>query len=442
MWGERVRREVAWTLGDAFLAGPWTEEGLRGGALDVLSGSKPRWLDPLIRRTLTAYRDVPRDRRRELHTWLDTDLAGREHQWRAPQVRHRLLPVAEMGHRRWDVPTVPTVADLAAFLDLHVPELARFADTRSLERTAKDEPLRHYRYRWLPRAASMPRLIEAPKRHLRELQRRVLHDILDLIPPHPDATGFRRGHSPLTNARRHVGRQVVVGFDLEDFFAAITPARVYSIFRSAGYPESVAYRLTGLCTNVVPVAVWDSLARPTDPREVARYRRLGLRLASPHLPQGAPTSPALANLAALHLDYRLAGLAAKNGAVYSRYADDISFSGGKQLLTSTKGFRRVVAEIAEDEGLRLNPRKTRLTTAAGRQLVTGVVVNAQPNLPRSDYDRLRAALHEATHRGPERANRNGVPDFRTHLLGRIAWAEQLNPTRGQRLRAMFAEIVW
>jgi hypothetical protein len=79
---------------------------------------------------------------------------------------------------------------------------------------------------------------------------------------------------------------------------------------------------------------------------------------------------------------------------------------------------------------------------AGRQRLCGVVVNERPNVARPDYDRLRAILHDAARRGPAAANRAGVPDFRAHLLGRIAWVESLNPDRGAKLRRRFDEIDW
>jgi hypothetical protein len=270
----------------------------------------------------------------------------------------------------------------------------------------------------------------------------VLRGILDVIPPHPDAQGFRRGHSPLTNARRHTGQEVLIGFDLEDFFTSVPASRVYGIFRATGYPEGVAHQLTALCTNVVPQHERAHLGPTATPRDVARRDRLHRRLATPHLPQGAPTSPMLANLAAFGLDRRLSALAIAAGASYSRYADDLTFSGGKRLLADAQPFRALVAEIIEDEGFRLNRRKSRLTTRAGCQTVTGIVVNEHPNPGRREYDALRATLRDAALRGPTQANRAGLPDFRAHLLGRIGWFAQLNPARGDKLRRVFASIEW
>jgi hypothetical protein len=431
-----MRQDVRQALGDAFLAGPWNEDGLLERAhLVVRVEPGAAWLARIVRRTLRAYRYPPYDAHREFHAWLDLQLR-RVPSDELPRVVGRLTPILAMGPARWPVPPLVRVGDLAARFDLDLADLEWLADVRGLERLVPAEKLRNYSYRWIPRDGGLPRLLEMPKRFLKGVQRRVLHELVDLIPPHPDAHGFRPGHSAVSNARRHIGSEVLIGFDLEDFFASVTGGRVYGIFRGAGYPEDVAHKLTALCTNVVPRIVWEALP------EHARSYRLRRRLAEPHLPQGSPTSPALANLAAFGLDRRLAALALETGASYSRYADDLSFSGGKELLARGAPFRRLVEEIVEDEGFRLNRRKSRLTTQAGRQVVTGVVVNAHPNMPRAEYDRLRAVLRDAARNGPERANRAGVPDFRSHLLGRIAWAESLNPARGAKLRAAFADIHW
>src|SRR3954468_15585557 len=106
------------------------------------------------------------------------------------------------------------------------------------------------------------------------------------------------------------------------------------------------------------------------------YRRLGSRLADPHLPQGAPTSPALANLVCYRLDRRLTGLAGAFGARYTRYVDDLTFSGG--AARGRGRFAALVAGIVADEGFRVNPAKTSAVSAARRQSVLGAVVNVRP----------------------------------------------------------------
>ena len=240
----------------------------------------------------------------------------------------------------------------------------------------------------------------------------------------------------------HTGRAALLHLDLESFFPAVTAGRVYRIFRTAGYPEPVAHLLTGLCTTVTPPFVRRAAPPVVTDGAVARRRRMLKALAVPHLPQGSPTSPALANLAALGLDRRLAGLADRFGATYTRYADDLTFSGDRALLRQAGRIVASVESIAADEGFRVNDDKTRVRSRAQRQLVTGLVVNAHPNVTRAEYDRLRAVLHDAVTNGPATANRSGHPDFRAHLLGRIAWVTAANPARGEKLHAAFDAIPW
>ena len=178
------------------------------------------------------------------------------------------------------------------------------------------------------------------------------------------------------------------------------------------------------------------LRRAPGPPGEARRRRLD-RLALPHLPQGAPSSPAVANLLAHTLDRRLSGLAAAVGARYGRYADDLVLSGDDLPV---HGLVRRTAAIAAEEGFTLRPDKTRIMPAHHRQRVTGLVVNASPAASRRDYDDLRALLHNCALTGPDAQNREAHPAFREHLLGRIAWVGAGRPARQARLRELFDRI--
>jgi hypothetical protein len=232
---------------------------------------------------------------------------------------------------------------------------------------------------------------------------------------------------------------MVLRFDLRHFFPSVRAARVHRVFRTAGYPVRVARLLTGLCTNVVPEDMWQTAPGPEQP-PLSREEQTLFR--SPHLAQGAPTSPALANLCAHRLDCRLHALAQSLKAVYTRYADDLAFSGGEELEWSARRFQVQVCRIALEEGFEVHTRKSRFMRQGVRQQLVGVVVNERPNLRRPEYDRLKAILHNCACRGPAAQNRDGHADFRSHLLGRIAHVTLLNPVRGQRLRNLFDRIRW
>ena len=330
------------------------------------------------------------------------------------------------------IPALATLGDLAAWLGQSAEQLDWLADERHGHVSAADEPLQHYRYAFVSTATGPPRLIEAPKPRLKAIQRRILREILSHVPVHDRAMGFAAGRSCLDGAQVHASEFVVATYDLTGFFPSIGAARIHGLLRRLGYPWAVARRLTGLCTTVTPAAV---LRRLPDPGNQALHR-------TPHLPQGAPTSPALANLLARTLDRRLHGLARAAGANYTRYADDLAFSGDAEFAACLDRFGNAVAAIAGEEGFTLNAAKTRIMPRGTRQRVTGIVVNAHCNVGRAGFDTLKAVLHNCVRHGPEGQNRSGVPDFRRHLDGRVAWVEQVNPPRGAKLRRLFDGIDW
>jgi RNA-directed DNA polymerase len=251
--------------------------------------------------------------------------------------------------------------------------------------------------------------------------------------------GFVKGRSIKTFAAPHAGRRVVLRMDLREFFPRLSRARVQALFRTAGYPECVADLLGGLCTSAVPHDAWTRAADKLNPAELSELRRL---YADPHLPQGAPTSPALANLCSFRADCRLHGLARAAGAVYTRYADDLAFSGDEEFESRVERFGAHVAAILAGEDLPLNHRKTRVMRRGVRQYLAGVVANQHVNVVRADFDRLKAMLTNCVHHGPASQNRENHPVFRRHLAGRVAFVEMINPQKGARLRRIFARIDW
>ncbi|MGL6075885.1 MAG: reverse transcriptase family protein [Fimbriiglobus sp.] len=354
------------------------------------------------------------------------------------------------------LPTLGTWGQLADFLQLTIPRLTTYADLRQFRRhRQRTDVKRHpYRYHWLrkrsaPKLANplpeatdlrLPmiddpnhyRLLEVPVHRLRRAQRVILKQILNRVPTHDAAHGFRQGRSIRTHATLHTGQALVIRFDLKDFFPSVSFTRIRGIFEALGYPREVVRLLAGLCTTSLPR---DCLPDPSHAAAMSLYLQ-------PHLPQGAPTSPALANLAAFGLDCRLAALAEKYGARYSRYADDLTFSGDDAFRAVVDHFQRGVAEIIRSEGFVLNVAKTRPQSASERQSVTGLTVNAGLNIRREDYDRLKAILTNCLRHGPASQNREASPHFREQLQGKIAFVAHIHPARGAKLQAIFDRIPW
>jgi hypothetical protein len=320
-----------------------------------------------------------------------------------------------------DLPQLSTPQDLAEWLWVSLDRLEYLADRHARFEQHGETAINHYHYVTVQKLHRGVRLIEAPKEKLKALQRKILRGILEKVPTHGSAFGFVKGRNLLQAARRHAGEQAVVCFDLKDFFPSIGAGRVFGLFRCLGYPHAVARLLTALCTTTTP------------PRVIERF---GLEaredLRRPHLPQGAPSSPALANHAVFALDCRLSSLAQRRDAHYSRYADDITFSGDQTIIAPLLG---MVPEIVQDEGLRLNDAKTRVLQSTERQVVTGVVVNQHLNVPREAFDMLKAVLHACAR--PE-DRRLADPAFRASVQGQIAWVSTVNPRRGTKLSHMFS----
>jgi hypothetical protein len=222
--------------------------------------------------------------------------------------------------------------------------------------------------------------------------------------------------------------------DLQYFFTSIAYRRIHALYTRIGYRPDIARQLALLCTHRVP------LFELASPPPLSWHERK--RLLEPHLPQGAPSSPALANLSAFGLDMRLAALAKKMGATYTRYADDLAFSGDETLESAAERLHILVSHIIQDEGFTLNMRKTRIMRQSVKQQLTGIVLNHHVNYPRKQYDQLKATLYNAIHNGPESQNRQQHAHFRAHLLGRIAHVRSLNPQQAARLEQLFEQIQW
>jgi retron-type reverse transcriptase len=311
---------------------------------------------------------------------------------------------------------------------LGVPALGSFADIATFVGLAErrliwlcyqpDDPdVDHYHRFTIPKRNGEPRPISAPKVDMRAAQRIIQREILAKVPIHDAATAYRPGASIVTNASRHTGRAVVIRLDIADFFPAITRKRVKGMFASFGYSEGVAAVLALLTTD--------------EPRDRA------LEATDACLPQGACTSPAIANIICTRLDARLAGLARKHGFTYTRYADDMTFSHPAADAPVGRLISSAV-HILGAEGFAPNSAKARITRAHQRQIVTGLLVNNGVTIPRADLRRFRAILHSAERDGFERASLTLGRDVREYARGYLAFIQMVEPDKAEQLRAKHA----
>ena len=433
-----TRSWAANNLAARLLAKPWTPQAIAAGIDSVLGAVNHRTRAALVVRLAAlgeaSYPPSPNA--------LTTYLIGSEYFRPVPGRpvatvfdAPRFAPIKPFIDLR--IPALTTLGELGQWLGQPPEQLDWLSDERRGHGRAVKPPLQHYRYTFVSKRDGKLRLLEAPKPRLKAIQRRILDAILFAVPVHRCANGFVAGRSCLSGAQVHAGEAVVASFDLAQFFPSIGLARIHGIFRCLGYPWAVARRLAGLCTTVTPSAVFQLLPASQRPD-----RRLQALYGVPHLPQGAPTSPALANLLAWTLDRRLHGLARTAGANYTRYADDLAFSGDTTFASGLERFRNTLETILHEEGFSLNTAKTRIMPRHARQCVTGIVVNDHCNIARTTFDTLKAILHNCAVNGPVAQNRAKVPDFRGHLAGRIAWVAQINPQRGAKLWSLFERIDW
>ena len=287
----------------------------------------------------------------------------------------------------------------------------------------KDGP---YTTHTIPKRDGSDRKICAPKKQLKWVQRQILKHILSKVPPHPAAHGFVNERSTVSNATPHVGAELVVKFDLKEFFPTVHYFRVIGLFASMGYPTGNCMFGTDDKSNQIAPVLARLCCYTPDPK----------KWGSAVLPQGAPTSPAISNLMCRRLDARLGGLAEANKGTYTRYADDLTFSFPKAEGLNLGRFRWWVDQVCQQEGFTINQQKFRVIRDSQRQVVTGIVVNDKPQVPRELRRELRAILHNCEKTSvDEQAKRHprftgNVGAFSQYLRGIAAYLNMVQPEQG------------
>lgn len=320
------------------------------------------------------------------------------------------------------LPVPQDLEQLAELMQLDPSELLWL----SYERTAST--VDHYTRFEIPKRSGGRRLISSPKPLMRTAQSWIASNILNVLSPSVHAKAFRPGTSIVDNALPHLNAPIVVKLDLKDFFPSISFPRVRGYFEHLGFNPGVATVLALICTDAPRVKLTMDGA--------VKFVAVGER----GLPQGACTSPALANLIATPLDGRLAGLceALNPGWTYTRYADDLTFSCVVQEADVGR-LLRGIERIVGDEGFRLNGEKTAVMRAPGRQVVTGLLVGDAIRLSRRDLRRLRAFLHRCDEQGIEAVSATIGKDALAVARGHLAYVAMVMPEHAAGLRQRY---VW
>lgn len=262
-------------------------------------------------------------------------------------------------------------------------------------------PHRYYRTFTVSKKAGGVRKIEAPRRFLKVVQRWIHDHILLSRTFPPYVIGFVRGRNIFDNGRPHAGSRNLMVVDIQDFFPSIGAEKISKVFLEFGYPPQIAWQLTSLCSL------------------------------EGRLPQGAPTSPTIANIVFLPVDKELERLAQQWRCKYTRYADDLAFSGSRSF--GIEDIATVEAMIV-NYGFSLNQSKSRIIGSGGRQIVAGLVVNRVAQPPRFKRRIWRATFHRASKHPREFLNRVGT------LRGIAGLVNQYNPALAENYGAVVRKI--
>ncbi|MCT4616554.1 MAG: reverse transcriptase domain-containing protein [Marinifilaceae bacterium] len=292
---------------------------------------------------------------------------------------------------------INSIKELSEYFKISIPMI------KFLCYSPTSSEINHYKRFTLNKKTGGQRTISAPMPKLKYLQNKIKHEILDKICLHKSACGFVSEKSIIDNAKPHIGKKFLINLDLEDFFPNISYKRVYGIFKSLGYSSQISCTLALACTepDIAEVKIED--------------KKYFTALSERYLPQGAPSSPMITNILCRKLDSRLSGLAKKYKFQYTRYADDISFSGNDYY--SAIKILNFAKQIIKNEGLKINDKKTSFTRNNNRQEVTGIIVNEKLSIDNRKIKKFRALLHNIEKNGLEKASWEGKKSH--ELLGFI-----------------------
>lgn len=315
-----------------------------------------------------------------------------------------------------------------------------------LRRTVARRAHTGYRFVFLKKripGRSARRMISIPPKSLAIAQRWLVDHVLRYTQVHPASFAFHPDSSPVLAAEQHPNTKWLLKVDIEDFFHSISEGTVSAVFARLGFPKLLAFEFARLCTIAVDRGAEKNPTPRTEPIAFYASDFEGF------LPQGAPTSPMLANLAMLRTDVALARYAEAQGFRYSRYADDLAFSSDtERSIEDMRRLQSAVCRLLNVAGFKPNLRKTVIRGPGTRRIVLGMLVDGpSPRLSREFKDNIRLHLHYLTSStfGPAKhalARKTGVSSLYHHVRGLIGWAQQVEPDYGRGALEAFKSVDW
>ncbi len=322
--------------------------------------------------------------------------------------------------QEYKLPLIRNALQLAQLMQIPLSQL------RFLLYFRKVSKLSHYKEFLLQKRRGGYRRISTPMPKLKQAQYWIMDTILNKLSVHSCAHGFIKDKNILSNASNHINKSVVINFDLKDFFPTISFVRIKGLFIHLGYSEEISTVLSLLTTQ----SHQEEIELDNEHFFVHSIERV--------LPQGAPTSPMLSNLICINLDKRLEGLAQKFGFVYSRYADDLSFSSDE--TKNIPAILKYVESIVSEEGFTLHEEKTSVMRAHQSQDVTGVVVNEKTSIRRKELKKFRALLYQIKKDGLEGKSFNGGVNILDSITGYAHFINMIDPVKGEKFLFEVEEI--
>jgi RNA-directed DNA polymerase len=341
------------------------------------------------------------------------------------------------------------VSGVAVVLSLgHLSQLTG-ASYRYLRRVISRKGNIPYRVFQIPKRSGGARLIFEPHPMLMHAQRWILDFILSKISPSNSAYAFRHDRTAVDAARKHCSAKWLVKTDISNFFESVHELSVFKVFDEIGYNALTGFELARICTFPYRHghpryndSKWtNSWLSTAEENRIGAYDewRVG------HLPQGAPTSPALSNLVCRWIDRKLGQFASAHGWEYTRYADDIVFSKMDSDRQEAKAILSYIRWATKCSGFELNIKKTRIVPPGTRKVVLGLLVDGdRPRLPRKFRDELDMHCYYAMKLGAkqhaEQRKFRSTLSFLDYIQGKIAFASQVEPQRGREWMSEFSTI--